>query len=209
MAGLVRALQRLQRSTATFAVISITLVGIGASAATNWGVDLAGASNGVARSAAVANLSVSAVDPPAASHPLYPGGTGDIVLTIANPNPFPVTITAVQLPASTTYASGYTTNTLTTTKPGCLATTPSFVSWDDATPTSGSKHTLLTPLTVGASGTPNDPLTVTLADDASMGMQAPMACAGAYFALPPFTNLTATVGSATPTLTPTTDGWTS
>ena len=131
------------------------------------------------------------------------------MLTIANPNPFPVTITTVQLPASTTYASGYTTSALTTTKPGCLETTSSAVTWSLATPTSGSSHTLSTSLTVGATGSANDPLGVTLTGAASMGISAPLACAGSYFSMPSLTGLTATGGSATPTPTPATDGWTS
>ncbi len=78
---------------------------------------------------------------PAATNLLYPGGTGDVVVTIANPNPFPVTITAVQLPTNTTYATGYTTSALTTTQTGCLASTPSGVTWTFATTTSGTSHT--------------------------------------------------------------------
>jgi len=37
---------------------------------------------------------------------LYPGGAGDVVLTITNPNPYPVTLTGVTLPLSTSYAGG-------------------------------------------------------------------------------------------------------
>ena len=55
---------------------------------------------------------------PAATNLLYPGGNGDVVVTISNPNPYPVTITAVQLPTNTTYATGYTTSALTTTVAG-------------------------------------------------------------------------------------------
>ena len=126
-----------------------------------------------------------------------------MVLTIANPNPFPVTITAVQLPASTTDASGYTTSVLTTTEPGCLQTTPSTVPWNFAAPTSGSSHTLSIPLTVGAAGSTDNPLGVSLTDVASMGVSAPLACAGSCFSrLPSLTGLTATGGSPTPTPTP-------
>ena len=53
---------------------------------------------------------------PAAGNVLYPGGSGDVVLTISNPNPYPVTVTAVNLPTNTTYATGYTTSALTTTQ---------------------------------------------------------------------------------------------
>ena len=85
-----------------------------------------------------------------------------MVVTIANPNPFPVTMTAVQLPTNVTYATGYTTSALTTTQTGCLAATPSAVTWNNSTATSGSSHTLTTALTAGASGQSNNPLVVTL-----------------------------------------------
>ena len=81
---------------------------------------------------------------PAAGNLLSPGGTGDVVVTISNANPYPVTITAMQLPTSTTYATGYTTNALTTTQAGCVASTPSDVTWNFSTTTSGSSHTLTT-----------------------------------------------------------------
>ena len=146
---------------------------------------------------------------PSPTNLLYPGGTGDVVVTISNPNPYPVTITAVQLPTNTTYATGYTTSALTTTQTGCLAATPSAVAWNFATGTSGSSHTLTTPLTVGASGQANNPLAVTLTNDASMGSTSPSACANTFFSLPALTGVTATGGAATSTTTPATDAWTS
>ena len=131
------------------AVCGIVLAGAGAYAASNWLVNLNAGSSGEGQSAAVSNLTISAVASPAASNLLYPGGTGDAVVTIANPNPFPVTITVVQLPTSTTYATGYTTSVLLTTQTGCIASTPSGVTWAFATITSGTSHTLTTALTVG------------------------------------------------------------
>jgi hypothetical protein len=185
------------------------LAGGSAYAATNWAVGLAGGSSGEAQSATVSNLTVSAVASPAASNVLYPGGTGDVVLTISNPNPFPVTVTAVSLPANTTYATGYTTNTLTTTQTGCLAATPSDVIWNFSTATSGSSHTLTTALSVAATGQANNPLTVTLTNDASMTSAAPAACENTFFSMPAMTGVTATGGAATPTTSPVTDSWTS
>src|SRR4029077_4210209 len=107
---------------------------------------------------------------------------GDVVLTITNPNAFPVTVTGVDLPTNTTYAAGYTASNLTGSISGCSAAN-SDVLWNFATSTSGSVHTLTTPLTVAASGT----LTVTLTNDASMTTSAPAACEGAYFSLPSLT----------------------
>jgi hypothetical protein len=140
---------------------------------------------------------------------LYPGGNGDVVLTINNPNPFPVTVTAVQLPTNTTYATGYTTSALTTTQTGCIASTPSDVIWNYSTSSSGSSHTLTSALTVAASGQSNDPLTVTLTNDASMTTSAPAACASTYFSMPSLTGVTATGGAGTATTSPATDSWTS
>jgi hypothetical protein len=191
------------------AVAGIVLAGAGAYAATNWVVGLSAGSSGQSQSATISNLSITAVSSPSPTNLLYPGGTGDVVVTISNPNPYPVTITAVQLPTNTTYATGYTTSALTTTQTGCLAATPSAVTWNFATGTSGSSHTLTTPLTVGASGQANNPLAVTLTNDASMGSTSPSACANTFFSLPALTGVTATGGAATSTTTPATDAWTS
>lgn len=191
------------------ALLGALLAGGTAYAATNWIVGLNGSSSGAAQSATVSNLTIAAVATPSAANVLYPGGSGDVVLTITNPNPYPVTITAVNLPTSTTYATGYTTSALTTTQTGCLATTPSDVIWGYSTTTSGSTHALTTALTVGASGQPNNPLTVTLNNDASMTNAAPAACESTYFSMPALTGVTATGGSATATTSPATDGWTS
>jgi len=191
------------------AVVGALLARGSAFAATNWIVGLNAGSSGEAQSATVANLTVTAVATPSASNVLYPGGTGDVVLTISNPNPYPVTVTAVNLPTNTTYGTGYTTSALTTTQTGCIATSPSDVIWNFSTATSGSSHTLATALTVAASGQPNNPLSVTLTNDASMTTAAPAACENTYFSMPALTGLTATGGAATPSTSPVTDSWTS
>jgi len=191
------------------AVCGILLAGVGAYAATNWVVGLNSGSSGEGQSASISNLTISAVASPSATNLMYPGGTGDVVVTISNPNPYPVTVTAVQLPTNATYATGYTTSALTTTQTGCLAATPSQVTWNFSTATSGSSHTLTSPVTVGASGQANNPLAVTLTNDASMGTTTPAACASTYFSMPSFTGVTATGGAATSTTTPATDSWTS
>lgn len=192
------------RSVAVLLGILIALGG-GAFAATNWLVSLGAGSSGEGQSASISNLTITAVASPAAGNLLYPGGTGDVVVTITNPNSFPVTITSVQLPTNATYATGYTTSALTTTQTGCLASTPSGVAWNFATGTSGSSHTLTSPVTVAANGT----LAVTFSDDASMATSAPAACASTYFSMPSLTGVTATGGAATATSSPATDSWTS
>jgi hypothetical protein len=190
--------------------LGMVLAGVAAYAATNWIVGLSSNSSGEAQSATISNVTIRAVAGPSASNLLSPGGAGDVVVTVSNANPYPVTITAVQLPTSTTYATGYTTNALTATQAGCVASTPSDVTWSFATTTSGSSHTLTTALTVAASGKADNPLTVTLTNDASMGLSAPLACANTYFSMPSLTGITATGGgSGTATTNPATDGWTS
>jgi len=190
------------------ALIGAMLAGGAAFAATNWLVGLNAGSSGEAQSASVSNLTVSAVASPSASNVLYPGGTGDVVLTISNPNPYPVTVTAVNLPTNTTYATGYTTSALTTAQAGCTSAT-SDVIWNYATASLGSSHTLTSAVTVAASGQPNNPLTVTLSNDASMAAAAPAACESTYFSMPSLTGISATGGAGTVTSSPATDSWTS
>jgi hypothetical protein len=204
-----RARRRPRRSVVIGAIFGLVMAAGVTYAATNWVVGLNSGSSGEAQSATVANLTISAVASPAATNLLFPGGTGDVVVTIANSNPFPVTITAVNLPANTVYANGYTTNALSTLQTGCAATTPSDVLWNFATATSGSVHTLTTPLTVAASGAANNPLVVTLTNDASMTVAAPAACEATFFSMPSLTGVVATGGPATPTVSPATDAWTS
>jgi hypothetical protein len=191
-------------------MLGVVLAGVAAYAATNWVVGLSSNSAGEAQSATISNVTISAVASPAAGNLLSPGGTGDAVVTISNANPYPVTITAVQLPTSTTYATGYTTNALSTTQAGCIASTPSDVTWSYSTTTSGSSHTLTTPLTVAASGKANNPLTVTLTNDTSMGVSAPLACTNTFFSMPSLIGITATGGgTVAATTSPATDSWTS
>lgn len=185
-------------------VLGLVLSGAGAYAASNWVVGLAGGSAGESQSATVSNISIAAVASPAASNLLYPGGNGDVVLTITNTNAFPVTITAVNLPTNITYAGGFTTSGLGTAQTGCTSST-SLVSWNFATGTSGSSHTLTTALTVAASGT----LTATMTNDASMGATSPAACENTFFSMPSLTGVSATGGAASATTSPATDAWTS
>ena len=189
-------------------VVGMALVGGGAYAITNWVVGLSAGSSAEAQSASVQNLTISAVASPAATNQLFPGGTGDAVLTITNPNPFPVTLTGVNLPTNLIFGGGFTTNALSTAQTGC-STSTSLVSWNFATGTSGSAHTLTTALTIGASGNANNPLTVTMTNDASMALTSPAACEATFFSMPSMTGIAASGGAATATVTPVTDAWTS
>ena len=197
-----------RRARVVSAFLGAALVGGAVYGATNWIVGLNSGSSGEGQSATVSNLTISAIATPAASNLLYPGGNGDVVVTITNPNPFPVTLTGVNLPTNTTYAAGFTTPALTTAQTGCSSAT-SDVIWNYSTSTSESSHTLKSALTVNASGQANNPLTVTFTNDASMTAAAPAACVNTYFSMPSLTGLTATGGAATATTSPATDSWTS
>jgi hypothetical protein len=192
---------------ATVGALMICATAVGVS---NWVVGVDPGSSGEGQSATISNLTITATSSPAATNLLYPGGSGDVVVTIANPNPFPVTLTAVNLPTNTTYAAAYSNSGLTSAVAGCAAATPSLVTWSFATGSSGTSHTLTTALVVAASGQSGNPLTVTFTNDASMGLSAPLACAGVYFSMPSFTGVSATGGTTgSATASPATDAWTS
>jgi hypothetical protein len=206
-----RAGRRIGRSRAAkiiSAVMGAVLAGGGAFAAAAWLIGLNSGSSGEGQSATISNLTISATASPSATNLLYPGSTGDVVITIANPNPYPVTVTAVNLPTNTTYATGYSNSSLTTAQAGCTSST-SLVGWNFATASTGTSHTLTTPVTVAPSGQSNNPLTVTLTNVATMSTSSPSACAGTFFSMPSFTGITATSTTGTATTSPATSGWTS
>jgi hypothetical protein len=189
-------------------VAGVVLAGTGAYAATNWIVGLNAGSSGEAESGSITNLTITANASPAAGNLLFPGGTGDVVATISNPNAFPVTVTGVDLPAMTTYAGGFTNSGLTTPQAGCTVGT-SFVSWTLSNATVGSVHPLTAALTVAAQvGSTPGTLTVTFTDEASMSTASVAVCASTYFSMPSLTGVAATGGAATATTSPATDSWT-
>ena len=185
------------------------MAGGAAFAATNWIVGVAPGSAAESQAAGISNLTISAVASPSATNLLYPGGNGDVVMTISNPNPYPVTITGLQLPTNTTYAAGYSDSALSSANTNCTGAN-SDVIWNYSTSSTGSSHTLTTPLTVAAkSGGTNGSLVVTFTNDVSMTTSAPAACASTYFSMPSLSGITASGGAATATTSPTTDTWTS
>lgn len=185
-------------------VFGASLVGGSAYGVTNWVIGLGSGSSGEVQAATVSNLAISAVASPSPVNLLYPGASGDVVLSIVNTNVFPVTITGVDLPTNTTYATGYTTSALSTSISGCSSAN-STVTWNYSSATTGSVHALSTPLTVGA----NSSLAVTLSSDAFMSLAAPAACEGAFFSMPALTGIVASGGAAASTTSPATDSWTS
>jgi hypothetical protein len=100
---------------------------------------------------------------------LYPGGTGDVVLSVTNPNPFPVKITQV---SQDTSAGKYVSSDQGSNCTDANATHPTGVTLTTAT---GA------PLaTVAASSTG----TVTLTGKAAMSNASDNLCQGATFSIP-------------------------
>jgi hypothetical protein len=196
---------------ATIIVVVLGVVGAVAYAADLWIVGLNSGSSGQARLGTVSGITVTAVATPTPANVLYPHGAGDVVAKITNPNNFPVTITKLKLPKSTSFATGYSTSGLTTIKGGCGAVvTGSDVSWHYSSTVTGSVHTLHTPITVAASGQSGDPLTVTFTDDAYMGTTASTTCENSFVKMPSLVGITAYGGgSSAPDASPFTDKWTS
>jgi hypothetical protein len=179
----------------------------GAYAASSWVDGLNGGSTAASQSANVSNLTLSAVAAPSALNELFPGADGDVVVTITNPNSFPVTVTAFNLPSNSTYANGYTTSSMTTLQAGCGSSTPSGVTWNFSSSVSDSVHTLISPVTVGPIGGSSSSLTLTLGGAALMTLSTPSACESTFFAMPPLTGVVAAASNAAPTASPATDGW--
>jgi hypothetical protein len=135
-------------------------------------------------------------------HGIYPGGTGDVVVSIANRNDVAVLVTAVDLPSSTTYATGYTTSTHTVLRTGCSSAT-SGVAWTRSVSGRSSLVPLATPLVIGA----HQSATVTMTNGANMRISAPAVCEATYFAMPELIGIGARTDAHPRTSTPAVDSW--
>lgn len=133
---------------------------------------------------------------------IYPGGTGDVSVSIANRSSVTIIVTAIDLPANTTYAAGDTMGAQAAARPGCSAAT-SGVTWNGSTAARGSVHRLVTPLVIGA----HRAAVVTLAEAAYMSASAPAACEGADFTMPALTGIGARADAGARTSTPPVDTW--
>lgn len=176
-------------------------------AASTWTIGVNPNSSGEAASGTVSNLTISAVASPSPANLLYPGSQGDVVLTISNPNPYPVTVTALQFPTNVLGANGYSNSDLDTASLSltCTAAT-SGVTWTYSTSVPNSSHSLTTPIVVAASGATGNPLTVTLDDYASMATTSPATCENTFFQMPSLGGVTATAGGSPVTASPAADG---
>ena len=117
-----------------------------------------GSGNGYAKAGSAQSLTTSAVA--VTSNLLFPGGSGDVKVTINNPNPYLVHVTTINQTASSTITSAGGSGTCTTNG---VSFTNQSGSW--AIPANGSS-------------------TVTLANAASMSNASDDGCQGATFTIP-------------------------
>lgn len=199
-----RRLRVMRRTTVIGVALGVTSATAVAIAATNWVVGVNANSSATAQGAGIQPLTVSKITSgPTLTNKLYPGGTGDVTFTISNPNPYPVLVTGITPPSSTTSSNdavGYSNAGLSTGVSGCDAGT-STVQWKSP----GTAVSFGTAFTVGT-GAQNQ-VTVTLTNDATMDASAPLACAGTptgtapnltypgvYFQMQSLSNVTASAG---------------
>ena len=133
---------------------------------------------------------------------IYPGGSGDVVVSITNRNDAAVRVTAVDLPSNMAYATGYTTSAHTTLRAGCSASTSGVV-WTGSQRGWSSLRALATPLVIGA----HQSATVTMVHAAQMNVSAPAACEATYFAMPEVIGIGARSDTRAGTSIPAVDSW--
>jgi hypothetical protein len=152
-----------RRLPLVLAVVAVVLVAVATGA---WAYFSAvGAGTGVAGTAATQPVVVTAGAPAAQ---LYPGGAGDVTLTMSNPNLSPVVVESLNLD-STRGSGGYTVDTAHST---CTFTSLSY------TPQNNGGAGWVVPAKVG---TTNGTLAITLPSALAMSTASPNSCQGATF----------------------------
>ena len=151
------------RSHLVAALVAVTVVAAGAATFGSWAVG-SDAGNGYAKAVTAQNLALSDASGSTVAD-LYPGGTGNVKVTVTNPNAFAVTVTGVSGAGTITSDKGSACNAAT-----------------------GVTFTDTTGLTqvVGAGAT----VTFTLSGKAAMSNASDTSCQGAVFTIP--VTLTAT-----------------
>src|ERR671927_268237 len=139
-------------------VVCLAAVGLVYAAWTTNGTGNAYAKAGTA--SAISTVDVSA----STTATLYPGVSGDVLIKLDNPNPYPVTVTAITGSGSITADSGHS---------GCTTTGVTF--------TNQSSLSLVVP---AKSGGVDGVLQTTLTGAASMSNASLNACQGAVFTIP-------------------------
>lgn len=105
---------------------------------------------------------------------LYPGGNGDVLIKISNPNPYPVRVTDISLNGTNSDIAADSTHA----SAGCNNTSP------NATGVSFSDQTGLSIDIPAKSGGVNGSTQTTLNNAASMSNASANACQGATFTIP-------------------------
>jgi hypothetical protein len=152
--------RRVSKKLAVLTVlVALGVVGLVYAAWTTNGTGSGYAKAGTAQALSTVDVSAST------SATLYPGGpAGDVLIKISNPNPYPVTVTAVSGNGSITPDGGHS---------GCSPTGVSF--------TNQTGLTISVPAKVGAT---NGETQTTLTGAASMTNASVDACQGAVFTIP-------------------------
>jgi hypothetical protein len=159
-------MKRLTRRGAALGATLMTAIG-GTGAAWAWSI-IGHGGNAVAHAAAVKDLTVSAGPNPVTG--LYPTGSVDLVVTVANDNAFPVRVTSLAVDrGSITADSAHANN-------GCAWTAAQRWVWT-------TKITYVPP-TSNNTVPPHNRLVLSFANAITMDTAASAACVGAEFAIP-------------------------
>ncbi len=151
--------RRINRKVAVLTIMAaLSVVGLVYAAWTTNGTGSAYSKAGTAQALSTVDVSAST------SATLYPGVSGDVLIKISNPNPYPVTVTAVSGNGAITPDSSHS---------GCSPTGVSF-----------TNKTGLSISVPAKAGSTNGETEATLAGAASMSNASVDACQGATFAIP-------------------------
>ena len=171
-----RTSKRTWRSVPVLGTVIGTLLvgGVAYAAVTPWAVSGSGQGASAAGTANTFGVSAAVVN----SNALFPGGSGDVLITLTNPYPFNVSVSALTTSGTVqafTTQNG-TTGALSGTTGNAATCQPlSGVSWK----TSPTK-TLTTAIVVGA----NSSYTLTLTGNALMSTSSDNSCQGLFFSMP-------------------------
>ena len=152
-----------RRISIVIGAIVALMLGLGASSAFAY-FTTHGSDTGSARNGTMLTVTVATAGTPSA--PLLPGGTGDVVFSVTNPNSFPVSLVGVTLKTGGTITpdSGHS---------GCMSTDALPVVTLNVPPGD-------LPVSIAAHTT----MPIDLADAASMDLNATSNCQGATFTIP-------------------------
>lgn len=160
-------MKRLSRKALVSGALAVGLMAVGIAFAA-W--TASGTGNGYAKATTAAALSSDDASASTTGQ-LYPGGEGDVVLTVRNPNPYPVLVKGIADNATITSSKGANCN-------GSTGVTFDDFTYDSATMTAA---TYTVPAkSAGVDGSK----TITLANAANMSNASHNDCQGAVFTIP-------------------------